>query len=108
MNFKQSPSPEQVYFDVSEIALEAAPIRIPHKFSYAKDSYQMFVHLLGLGSEFVPPRWAVAIEVLQSQKILLPVTRVGSGLYDDADTARRIGLKQVMQWAESHQFSDDA
>ncbi|WP_117140650.1 hypothetical protein [Pseudomonas amygdali] len=101
MSFAHSPSPEQAYFDVPEVSLEAAPVRIPHKFSYAIDSYQIFVHLLGVGSELSPPRWAVAIEVLQGQKILLPVARVGNELYDDADTARQVGLRQVMQWAEN-------
>ncbi|MBK5011946.1 hypothetical protein IAE33_003806 [Pseudomonas sp. S60] len=105
MNSGHSPSPEQAYFDVPEVSLEAAPIRIPHKFSYANDSYQMFVHLLGVGSEFSSPRWAVAIEVLQGQEIMLPVTRVDSELYDYVDTARQVGLKHVMQWVENHQLS---
>lgn len=92
-----SPSPdgERAYFEVPEISLEDAPLRIPHKFTFPLGPHTLFVHILGVGTDHVPPRWATAIEMLRDGEITLPVTRINDALYDDLDEARDAGVAEA-------------
>lgn len=102
MTFERSPAPEQLYFDVEEISRQEAPLRIAHKYSLSIAPYELFVHLLGVGSELSAPRWAVALEVVEHGKVRLPVTRLGSQLYEDIEAARQAGMAQARRWVEEN------